>query len=98
MHREADDFRFGLARHWTLYDAMMHSAFVAVRMQTWHDKGRRQLEELLAKMGFKLKECKQDSGRAARDEHWLQALKRAYPCVEHWRQTPDFPIGNERLP
>lgn len=60
--RPADDFRFGLARHWTLYDAMLHSAFVAVRMETWHEKGRNQLKELIAKMGFKLKECQQDSG------------------------------------
>ncbi|KAK9808923.1 hypothetical protein WJX72_006468 [[Myrmecia] bisecta] len=54
----AEDFRFTLMRHWTLYDAMMHSAYVAVRLQTWHDKGRQQLEELLVKMGFPLAQCK----------------------------------------
>eukprot|EP00884_Botryococcus_braunii_P009585 jgi/Botrbrau1/18628/Bobra.0367s0065.1 len=63
--RSAEDFRFGLARHWTLYDAMLHSAFVAVRMETWHEKGRNQLKELIAKMGFRLKECQQDSGTSS---------------------------------
>ena len=47
-------------RHWSLYEAMLHSPHVAVRLQTWADKGRRKLEELLAKMGFRIKDCKLD--------------------------------------
>lgn len=39
---------------------MLHSPHVAVRLQTWADKGRRKLEELLAKMGFRIKDCKLD--------------------------------------
>lgn len=58
--RPGKDFRFALLRHWSLYEAMLHSPHVAVRMQTWADKGRRRLEELLAKMGFRIKDCKLD--------------------------------------
>ena len=58
--RAGKDFRFALLRHWSLYDAMLHSSHVAVRLQTWADKGRRKLEELLAKMGFRIKDCKLD--------------------------------------
>ncbi|KAL3155459.1 hypothetical protein ABBQ38_011015 [Trebouxia sp. C0009 RCD-2024] len=47
-----DDYRFPLMRHWSLYEAMLHSTYVAVRLQTWHDKGRRLLQEMLVKMGF----------------------------------------------
>ena len=36
---------------------MIHSTHVAVRLQTWADKGRRKVEELLAKMGFRNKDC-----------------------------------------
>ena len=38
----------------------MHSRYVAVRLQTWQDAGRRQVDELLARMGLPLKFCKQD--------------------------------------
>ena len=47
-----DDYRFPLMRHWSLFEAMMHSPYVAVRLQTWHDKGRRLLQDMLVKMGF----------------------------------------------
>ncbi len=47
-----DDYRFPLMRHWSLFEAMLHSPYVAVRLQTWHDKGRRLLQDMLVKMGF----------------------------------------------
>ena len=59
-----EDFRFTLMRHWTLYDAMLHSTYVAVRMHTYTDKGRRSLNDLLAKMGFRIKDCQHDYGTA----------------------------------
>ena len=64
MRRVVDDFRFALLRHWTLYDAMRHSTYVAVRLQTWTDSGQRRLQELLARMGFLLSDCCQDYGEA----------------------------------
>ena len=57
-----EDFRFALLRHWSLYEAMLHSSYVAVRLQTWTDHGRRRLQELLARMGFLLTECCHDYG------------------------------------
>ena len=53
-----DDFRFGLLREWTLWDAMAHSPYVASRLHTYTDKGRERLEFLLIKMGIPLREAK----------------------------------------
>lgn len=48
---QSDEMRFMLFRHWNLYDAMLHSAYVAGRMGIWKEKGRKRLQGLLAKMG-----------------------------------------------
>mmetsp|Transcript_8095 Transcript_8095/g.23217 ORF Transcript_8095/g.23217 Transcript_8095/m.23217 type:complete len:595 (-) Transcript_8095:288-2072(-) len=53
------DYRFTLMKHWTLYEAMLYSNYVATRLQTWREKGRRNLELLLAKMGCSLAQCRQ---------------------------------------
>ena len=45
------ELRFMLFRHWNLYDAMLHSGYVAGRMGIWREKGRKRLQGLLAKMG-----------------------------------------------
>ena len=55
-----NDMKFVLMRHWTLYNSMLHSDFVASRLSAWREKGRKQLELLLAKMGFPLNQCKTD--------------------------------------
>ncbi|KAK9843661.1 hypothetical protein WJX81_001467 [Elliptochloris bilobata] len=55
-----EDFRFPLMRQWSVREALVHSRYVAVRLQTWQDRGRRQVDELLARMGLPLKHCKQD--------------------------------------
>jgi cell division control protein 45 len=47
----SQELRFVLFRHWNLYDAMLHSGYVASRMGVWKEKGRRRLQQLLAKMG-----------------------------------------------
>lgn len=47
-------------RQWSVREALVHSRYVAVRLQTWQDSGRRQVDELLARMGLPLKFCKQD--------------------------------------
>lgn len=51
MISESEELRFVLFRHWNLYDAMLHSGYVAGRLGVWRDKGRKQLTGLLAKMG-----------------------------------------------
>lgn len=54
------DLRFVLLRHWSVYSSMLNSDFVASRLSAWRDKGKRQLELLLAKIAFPLNQCKSD--------------------------------------
>ena len=81
-----EDFRFALLRHWSLYEAMLHSTYVAVRLQTWTDHGRRRLQELLARMGFLLAECCHDYGERpgcllGRGALSLQLVPQAEKCL-----------------
>ena len=46
-----EEFRFMMFRHWTLYDAMYHSSYVASKLGIWKERGRKKLTGLLAKMG-----------------------------------------------
>lgn len=55
----SEELRFVLLRHWNLYDAMLHSGYVAGRIGIWRDRGRKRLVGLLAKMGFSLAQCQQ---------------------------------------
>ncbi|PBK87573.1 CDC45-like protein [Armillaria gallica] len=57
--RTTDELRFMLFRHWTLYDAMFHSSYIASKLGIWQDKGRKKLTGLLAKMGFSLQQTQQ---------------------------------------
>ena len=52
--------RFLLIRHWSLYDSMLHSPYLAARLHLWTDVGKKRLNKLLAKMGMKLEEARQD--------------------------------------
>ena len=58
--RPVTDFRFPLMRHWSVYESIIHSRYVAVRLGTWQDKGRDKVDELLVKMGLSQRDCKQD--------------------------------------
>lgn len=49
--RIVEELRFMLWRHWNLYDAMLHSGYVASNVAIWREKGRKRLHGLLAKMG-----------------------------------------------
>ena len=51
--------RFLLIRHWSLYDSMLHSPYLAAKLHIWSDVGRKRLHKLLAKMGVSLSQCKQ---------------------------------------
>ncbi|KAF1813756.1 CDC45-like protein [Eremomyces bilateralis CBS 781.70] len=51
--------RFLLIRHWSLYDSMLHSSYVASKLKTWTEPGTRRLQRLLAKMGVSLTQCRQ---------------------------------------
>ena len=48
-----------LLRHTSLWDSLLHSNFVASKLQVWKSSGRQKLMELLAKMGFPLDQCRQ---------------------------------------
>lgn len=62
-----EEYRFMLHRHWTLYDAMFHSSFMATRLGTWvSDTGRDKLEEFLAKIGIPLKDSR---------ERWVASVR-----------------------
>ena len=49
--RCVDELRLMLLRHWSLAEALSHSAYVATRMGVWKEKGRQKIGYLLAKMG-----------------------------------------------
>ena len=53
------DYRFFLLRHSSLFDSMLYSNYVASRLQVWSSPGKQRLQEMLAKMGFALDECRQ---------------------------------------
>lgn len=52
--------RFLLIRHWSLYDSMLHSPYLASRLHIWSELGKKRLHKLLAKMGVSLAQCKQN--------------------------------------
>lgn len=51
--------RFLLVRHWSLYESMLHSPYLASRLHVWSDYGLKRLHKLLAKMGVSLNQCHQ---------------------------------------
>eukprot|EP00934_Nitzschia_sp_Nitz4_P004497 Nitzschia sp. Nitz4//scaffold76_size158648//89748//92025//NITZ4_002553-RA/size158648-processed-gene-0.241-mRNA-1//1//CDS//3329557866//4487//frame0 len=53
------DYRFFLLRHSSLFDSMVHSEYISTKMQVWTKNGMHKLQELLAKMGYPLEECRQ---------------------------------------
>ena len=60
LRRAVDDFRFPLMRHWTVYDSIIHSRYVAVRLHTWQEKGKDKVKELLVRMGLSQRDCQAD--------------------------------------
>lgn len=54
-----NEYKFMLLRHTSLWDSLLHSNFVASKLQVWKSSGRQRLMELLARMGFPLEQCRQ---------------------------------------
>lgn len=52
--------RFILVRHWSLYESMLHSPYLASRLHVWTENGKKRLHKLLAKMGISLSQCQQN--------------------------------------
>ena len=59
--QEIQEFRFFMHRHWSLFDSMYHSPYIASKMPIWQQHGTLKLQELLAKMGMPLDQCKRQS-------------------------------------
>jgi len=59
---EEEALRLHLHRHWSLYEALVYSPFVAARLRTWSEAGRTTVETLLAVMGLPLREAKKTFG------------------------------------
>lgn len=49
-----------LIRHWSLYDAMLHSGYLGTKLHIWSEAGKKRLHKLLAKMGMSLNQVKQN--------------------------------------
>jgi len=54
-----DEFRFMMYRHWSLYESMSHSDYVAAKFEVWTVKGQKKLKTMIAQMGIPLKEAEQ---------------------------------------
>lgn len=85
------DLRFVLLRHWSVYNSMLNSDFIASRLGAWREKGRRQLELLLAKMAFPLNQCKSDY--SAMDLEYRELL-----TVQLEKFAEEFNIQNFSFP
>ncbi|EPQ58375.1 CDC45-like protein [Gloeophyllum trabeum ATCC 11539] len=85
--RATEELRFMLFRHWTLYDAMYHSSYVASKLGIWKERGRKRLTGLLAKMGFSIPQTQQPYSHMDMDlkKHLrtkLEAIAPEYGLVE----------------
>jgi cell division control protein 45 len=54
-----EEYRFMLHRHWSLFDSMHHSSYIASKLHTYKANGKETLQRFLAKMGLSLKQCQQ---------------------------------------
>lgn len=55
-----NELRFMLYRHWSIYESMYHTGYVASRLRLWGEKGRSKLQGLFAKMGIPLQQAQQN--------------------------------------
>eukprot|EP01035_Chromulina_nebulosa_P018949 gene18949-24757_t len=56
---EGLEYRFFMYRHWSLYDSMYYSPYIASKLLVWQSQGTSKLQELLAKIGMPLQQSKQ---------------------------------------
>lgn len=52
------EFRFMLMKHWTLFQSMYNSRYVATKLGVWRERGKRLLETFLVKLGIPLAQSK----------------------------------------
>ncbi|EOQ99098.1 hypothetical protein E3P92_03977 [Wallemia ichthyophaga] len=68
-----EELRFPLLRHWSLYDSMIHSEYIASKLGIWKEGGKKRLHGFLAEMGLPLVQAQQSYAHMDTD------LKRALP-------------------
>lgn len=56
---EYKDLRIMLYRHWSLYESLYYSNYIASKLGIWKEPGKHRLNEILAQLGIPLQECKQ---------------------------------------
>ncbi|KAI8841076.1 CDC45 family [Chytriomyces cf. hyalinus JEL632] len=62
-----EEFRLMLMRHWSFYDCMFYSQYVAARLGTWKERGRQKLTNLMARMGLPQTQSHQPFNEMKRD-------------------------------
>lgn len=85
------DIRFVLMRHWTVYNSMLNSDFVASRLSSWRDKGKNQIELLFARMAIPLNQCKSDYSAMDLEYRELLTLQLEKFAAEFNIQNFSFP-------
>ena len=68
-----EELRFPLLRHWSLYESMIHSDYIAGRLGIWKEGGKKRLHGFLAEMGLPLVQAQQSYAHMDTD------LKKALP-------------------
>jgi hypothetical protein len=88
---EGKEYRFFLHRHWSLFDAMSHSPYIASKLRCWNAEGMNHLQELLAKMGVPLHQCNQkwDFITPSLRSHFHQQISSESTKAEFNLKAPD---------
>ncbi|KAL1922012.1 uncharacterized protein VTP21DRAFT_10654 [Calcarisporiella thermophila] len=47
-------------RHWSVYNSLFYSNYVATKLRIWNESGQKRLRNMLAKMGIPLREVQED--------------------------------------
>lgn len=91
--QEVQEFRFFMHRHWSLFDSMYHSPYIASKMPVWQAHGTAKLQELLAKMGMPLDACRRQSYNTIRADlrpHFKQQLLNEAVQADYNLKNPDI--------
>lgn len=88
---EGQDYRFFLYRHWSLFESMCYSPYVSAKMKTWKGQGIYKLQEMLAKMGVSLEECKQMYSFMAPEskQHFNEKIRAAEMKENYFLTNPE---------
>lgn len=51
-----EEYKFPLYRHWSIYESMYHSQYLATRLGVWKEVGKKKLQIIFVKLGIPLLE------------------------------------------